>query len=141
MKKNSSQKPATQKSATPKLQTSAGNRTQGFLMSIWEPLDVLGQSLMGELWRTFYLSIQDAIALSLLLQIPSLFSHIIIGKDFSSLESCWQENALGISRYACFIMIASDFCLWIVLAGRIIGHFRLDLHQLRIKNRNGSSKP
>ena len=117
------------------------NHAQQILMKIWEPLDVLGQGLMGDMWRTFYLSIQDAIALSLILKMPSLVSHIIIGKDFSSLESCWQENALGISRYACFIIITSDFCLWIVLAGRIIGRFRSDIWELRRKDRNGSSKP
>ncbi|MDJ0735043.1 MAG: hypothetical protein QNJ47_13425 [Nostocaceae cyanobacterium] len=123
------------------LRTGSGKRTQQILMKIWEPLDVLGQGLMGDMWRTFYLSIQDAIALSLILKMPSLVSHIIIGKDFSSLESCWQENALGISRYACFIIITSDFCLWIVLAGRIIGRFRSDIWELRRKDRNGSSKP
>lgn len=136
MSQNPSQKPS-----APKLQTLAGRRTQRFLISIWEPLDVLGQALMGDLWRTFYLSIQDAIALSSLLQLPSLVSHIIIGKDFSSFESCWQENVLGVSRYACFIIITSDFCLWIVLAGRIIGRFLLDIHTLRRNNRNGSSQP
>ncbi|MGK7876596.1 MAG: hypothetical protein AB4426_25870 [Xenococcaceae cyanobacterium] len=47
----------------------------------------------------------------------------IIGKKFSSFDVCLQENALGVSRYACFIIVASDFLLWIVLAGRIVSRF------------------
>ncbi len=96
---------------------------------------------MGDLWRTVYLSVQDAIALSVLLQLPSLVGRIIIGKDFSSFDVCLQESALGISRYACFIIITSDFCLWIILAGRIIGRFWVDLRQLKRGTGHGSGKP
>jgi hypothetical protein len=123
------------------LKTATGKRTQQFLMNVWEPLDVLGHGLMGDLWRTVYLSVQDAIALSVLLQLPSLIGRVIIGKDFSSFDVCLQENPLGVSRYACFIIIASDFCLWIILAGRIIGRFWVDLRGLKRGNGNGSSKP
>jgi hypothetical protein len=123
------------------LKTATGKRTQQFLMNVWEPLDVLGHGLMGDLWRTVYLSVQDAIALSVLLQLPSLIGRVIIGKDFSSFDVCLQENPLGVSRYACFIIIASDFCLWIILAGRIIGRFWVDLRGLRRGNGNGSNKP
>jgi hypothetical protein len=104
-------------------------------------LDVLGQGLMGDLWRTVYLSVQDAIALGTLLQLPSLVGRIIIGKDFASFDVCLQENPLGVSRYACFIVVISDFCLWIVLAGRVLGRFWVDLRGLRRGNRNGSGKP
>lgn len=96
---------------------------------------------MGELWRTIYLSVQDAIALGVLLQLPSLVGKIIIGKDFSSFDVCLQENALGVSRYACFIIVTSDFCLWIILAGRIIGRFWVDLRHLLRDKKDGSHKP
>jgi hypothetical protein len=99
-------------------------------------LDQIGEGLMGALWRDVYLSIQDAIALSILLKLPSLVSRLIIGKDFSSFDVCLQENALGASRYACFIIVTSDFLLWILLAFRILGRFWADLRDLR----NGTRK-
>ena len=101
------------------------------MRNIWEPLDIVGKGVVGDLWRTVYLSIQDAIALSILLQIPSLIGRIIIGKDFSSFDVCLQENPLGASRYACFIIVMSDFCLWIILAGRVLGRFWADLRELK----------
>jgi hypothetical protein len=123
------------------LTTETGKRTERLLLNIWEPLDLLGQGLMGSLWRTVYLSIQGAIALGVLLKLPSLVGHIIIGKDFSSFDVCLLENALGVARYACFIIITADFCLWIILAGRIIGRFWADLLELKRGNGHGSNKP
>ena len=111
--------------------TAVGKQTQKIMRNIWEPLDIVGKGVVGDLWRTVYLSIQDAIALSILLQIPSLIGRIIIGKDFSSFDVCLQENPLGASRYACFIIVMSDFCLWISLAGRVLGRFWADLRELK----------
>ncbi|MFB2939390.1 hypothetical protein ACE1B6_29405 [Aerosakkonemataceae cyanobacterium BLCC-F154] len=88
---------------------------------------------MGDLWKTLCESIRDAIALSLLLQIPSLIGKWILGKEFSGFDACMLESPLGVNRYACFIIVASDFCLWFVLAGRIISRFLTDLNQLFIK--------
>ncbi len=100
-----SQKPPSKSSSLdPKLpdpKTKAGKFTQQLLLNIWETLDILGQGMMGDLWRTVYLSLQDAIALSVLLKIPSLIGHIIIGKDFASFDVCLQESPLGVPRYAC----------------------------------------
>lgn len=96
----------------------------------------MGKALMGDLWTTTYLSVQDAIALSILLQVPGLIGQWIIGKSFSDFSVCLQESALGPTRYACFIIVASDFLLWIVLAGRIIGRFWVDLRELR-KSKGG----
>jgi hypothetical protein len=107
-----------------------GKRIERFLDNILEPIDLVGQRLLGDLWKTFYLTIQDAIALGFLLQIPSFIGKIIIGKDFSSFDICLQENVLGPSRYACFIIVTSDFLLWIILAGRIIARFIVDLKNL-----------
>jgi len=90
------------------------------------------------------LSIQDPIALSVLLRIPSWIAQWIIGKDFSSFDVCLRENALGASRYACFIIVAADFLLWIILAGRIIGRFWAEVSHLRRSKGgtgHGSSKP
>ena len=49
------------------LKTETGKRAERLLLNIWEPLDVLGRGLMGDLWRTVYLLVQDAISLSLVL--------------------------------------------------------------------------
>ncbi len=78
---------------------------------------------MGDLWRTVYLSIQDAIALGILLQVPNFLGRIIIGKDFASFDLCLKESPLGVTRYACYIMVTSDFLLWILLFFRILGRF------------------
>jgi large-conductance mechanosensitive channel len=123
-----------------KPKTQSGQQTEKLLNNIWDSLDKIGKALMNDLWRTFYLSVQDAIALSCLLQIPGLIGHWILGKDFSSFDVCLQENPLGASRYACFIIVASNFLLWIVLAGRIVGRFWEDISCLWEdiqKNRQG----
>lgn len=109
-----------------KPETRLGKRTEQILKNLWEPLDLIGRSLAGELWRTLYLTIQDAIALSLLLRIPSAISYLIIGKSFSSFDVCLQESAFGASRYACFIIVISDFMLWMLLAFRLFGRFFAD---------------
>lgn len=114
----------------PELKTSTGKRMRAFLLNIWEPVDLLGQSLVGSLWKTLCLNIQDAIALALALQIPDLLGKLIIGKDFSSFNACWNESALGVSRYACYLIVMSDFALWIVLAGRVLGRSVIDIGDL-----------
>ena len=58
------------------LTTKTGKRTERLLLNIWEPLDLLGQGLMGSLWKSVYLSIQDATALGVLLKRPSRVSSV-----------------------------------------------------------------
>jgi hypothetical protein len=123
-----------QDSNLPKRKTKIGKKSEYWFLSIWESLDVVGSGLMGGLWKTVYLSVQDAIALSILLQLPSFIGRVIIGKDFSGFDVCLNESPFGVSRYACFIIVASDFCLWIILAGRIIGRFWADIRSLKEEN-------
>jgi hypothetical protein len=126
------------------LKTQWGIKTEALLEKISEPLDVVGSRLMGDLWRTFYLTVQDAIALSLILQVPGIIGQVILGKSFSSFDICPLENALGVNRYACFIIVASNFLLWMILAGRILGRFWADLSELQNSKRRkgiGSKKP
>jgi hypothetical protein len=118
----------------------AKTKTEEFLDKILEPLDTLGKRLMGELWQTFYLSIQDAIALGLLLQIPGLIGKLIIGESFSSFNICLKSEPWAVNRYACFVIVASDFLLWIVLAGRILGRFFVDFWKL-FPTKSGMKKP
>jgi hypothetical protein len=116
---------------SPPVTTKLGTFTQKVVMNVLEFVDQVLFALMGKLGRTVYGSIQDAIALGILLKLPSLIGEIIIGKDFSSFDICLKESAFGASRYACFIIVASDFLLWIVLTGRIIARFWADLKDLK----------
>lgn len=70
------------------VKTTWGKRTEKVLENIFEPLDLIGERIMGELWRTLYLTVQDAIALSLILQIPSAIGQWVLGKDFSGFDVC-----------------------------------------------------
>ena len=121
--------------------TAWGQKTEAFLEQICEPIDIIGSRLMGSLWRTFYETVQDAITLSLLLHVPGLIGQTILGKNFSGFDVCLEENWLSLNRYACFIIVGSDFFLWFILAGRMIGRFLADLSNLRNsgRGRNGSN--
>ena len=112
---------------SPPVTTRLGTFTKKVVMNVLELVDQVFYALMGRLGRIVYGSIQDAIAIGIILKLPGLISEIIIGEDFSSFNVCLQESPWGISRYACFIIVTSDFLLWIVLAGRIISRFRADL--------------
>ena len=116
---------------SPPVNTRSGTFIQKVVMNVLEIVDQVFYALMGKLGRTVYASLQDAIALSILLKLPGLIGQIIIGKDFSSFDICMKESPLGASYYACFIIVASDFLLWIVIAGRIIGRFWADLKDLK----------
>jgi hypothetical protein len=110
---NPQKPPASKLSQTPQsalFKTEWGIRTEAFLEKVSEPVDAVGRRLLGELWRTFYPTVQDAIALALILQVPSVIGQIILGKNFSSFDVCLSETPLGVNRYACFIIVASDFC-------------------------------
>lgn len=109
---------------------SIGQRTEKILENILIPLDIIGKKVLGSLWQTFYESVRDAFSLGLLLQIPSAVGRFIIGKDLTSYDVCLKENALGSSRYACYIIVTSDFLLWIILAGRILVRFLIDFKGL-----------
>ncbi|MBD1890638.1 hypothetical protein [Coleofasciculus sp. FACHB-SPT9] len=121
------------KSPASKIQLTPREKAEKVLAAVFDPVDVIGKAVMGDLWKTFYESVQDAIALSLLLQIPSLIGKWILGKEFSGFDVCMRESPFGVNRYACFIIVTSDLCLWIVLAGRVISRFLSDLNQLLAK--------
>jgi hypothetical protein len=131
----------TTRSDIPEPVTRSGKQTKQMLRGFWESLDHLGQGLMGDLWRTVYLSIQDAIALAVLLKLPSLVGQLIISKDFSSFDLCLKENPFGVARYACYIIVTSDFLLWILLGFRILGRFISGLREQwqDIKDKNDGS--
>jgi hypothetical protein len=112
--------------AKAKTKTTLGRTAETVLANIWEVIDLLGQSLMGELWRTVYFTVQDAIALAVLVRIPGVLSLWIAGKDFSSFDLCLKENPLGATFLACYLLVISDFATWIVLAARFSIRFLKD---------------
>jgi hypothetical protein len=133
-----------QKPSPPKTSTSGrksfANRTEKVLIAVLDPIDVIGDKVMGDLWRTFYLSVQDAISLACLIQIPSLIGKFIIGKEYNSFKVCLSEDALGSNRYACFVIVAADFGLWAVLAGRMLIRFIQDFMDLSKKQGGANGK-
>jgi hypothetical protein len=115
------------KSSSPN--TKFGQSMEILLQNITEPIDILGQQLMGDLWRTVCLTVQDAIALSILLELPGFLIKVLIHKDFSNFYQCQSENSSGISRYACYYSNISSFCLWIILSARLFSRFWSDLKE------------
>jgi hypothetical protein len=127
----SQQPPLPQKPPLPgRASRSRSDRTEKLLIAILDPIDIIGQKLMGDLWRTFYLSVQDAIALACILQIPSFIGKVIIGKEFNSFTVCLTQDAWGPNRYACFVMLIGEFSLWAVLAARVLARFIQDFISL-----------
>jgi hypothetical protein len=121
-------------------QKGVDRKSQHILRGFWEFLDQLGSCLFGDLWRMVYVTTQDALALSVLLTIPSWVGQRF-GKDFSSFDLCPKENPWSVVRYACYIIVTSDFLLWILLAFRIFGRFSAECHEQwqRLKGRNDGS--
>lgn len=97
------------------------------LKETWVPIDAVGNAIVGDLWPTLYKSVQDSIALGLLLRIPSFIGALIIGKDYTGLDVCFEEGLWDVSRYSCFVIVISDILLWSVLGGRILGRFLVDI--------------
>ncbi len=73
---------------SPPVTTRSGTFTKKFVMNVLELVDQVFYALMGKLGRTVYGSIQDAIAIGILLKLPGLIGEKIIGKDFSSWDIC-----------------------------------------------------
>ncbi|MEO1686185.1 MAG: hypothetical protein AAFS06_23380 [Cyanobacteria bacterium J06631_12] len=97
-------------------------------------LHVIGKRVFGPLWMTFFESVQDAIALGLLVKIPTLLSIWVLKKEFSGWNVCWaQYGVWDTSRYACFAVVLSDYTLWAVLIPRILCRFLRDLKKLSSK--------
>lgn len=95
-------------------------------------IHVIGNRLLGPLWITFFESVQDAVALGCLVQIPSFLSKIILGgKEFTGLNMCWANGSLwSVSNYACTAVVLSDYTLWAVLIFRILFRCYRDLKKL-----------
>lgn len=101
--------------------------TEEFLNTIWELLDTVGKKIFGELWESIYLTVQDGIGLYIIVHIPSLIMLAFFGKTFFSYSVCLSvEDYLSPIRAGCFVIVTADFCVWMVLAGRIIGRFLED---------------
>jgi hypothetical protein len=116
------------------------DRIDKFLTNVFDVIDVVGKKILGGWWETVYLSIQDALAMGLLIQVPDKLGHLITGKTFNSLDACAQEGSWGnVNRYVCFVMVSSNFILWFILAARIIIRNILDFKKLRHLGSNNNA--
>ncbi|WP_083305298.1 hypothetical protein [Moorena producens] len=100
---------------------------RNLMQHIWTSVDKLGKALLGDMWRSVYLSLQDAIALLVILYIPSLIGQLILTNTFLDFSVC-MESAIGVQFYASLIIGAANFLLWILMAGRIIGRLWADFN-------------
>lgn len=114
-----------------------------FLTIVFDDIiDVVGSKLLGDLWETLYLSIQDALVLGLLMQVPDKVGYWITGRKFTGLDMCIQEDSwLSVNRYVCFVMVLSNFALWGVLAARIFVRCVQDLRKLRQRSGSNVQQP
>lgn len=98
--------------------------TKRFLSKLWGPIDELGKVFFGELWQDVYLSIQDALALSVLVKLPAAVNDWVLGgESFSSFSTCIKEEVGNPNQLACFVVVGSTFLFWLLLAGRLLGRF------------------
>lgn len=98
-------------------------------------MDEIGKAVLGDLWRTLYLTLQDAIALALILKIPDALGALIIGEQFSSLKVCLKYDLFNPTRFACSVIVLSNYLLWILMAARILGRFWADLRNSSNNNK------
>lgn len=90
------------------------------MQHIWTSVDKLGKALLGDMWRSVYLSFQDAIALLVILYIPSLIGQLILSNTFLDFSVC-LDSTIGVQFYGSLIIGAANFLVWILIPGRIIG--------------------
>jgi hypothetical protein len=117
-------------SPPPKPKTPLGRKVENFFITISDPIDVIGSKVFGDLWRQLYMAVQDAIALAFLLKVPGAVGALVVGKDFTGWDVCMKLNPYSVEFFACFIIVASDFSLWVLLLGRMLGRF---LSEWRVK--------
>ncbi|NEO20342.1 MULTISPECIES: hypothetical protein [unclassified Moorena] len=111
-----------------RLVTWPGKFTNKLLINIWEPLDQIGKALIGDLWRDVYLTIQDAIGLSILYVIFGWIFQSITKENFTGFDQCvgtW--NVWEVNRYFCLVVVLLAFSSCITLSGRIVKRFLKDL--------------
>ncbi len=91
------------------------------LNCLWNPIDTIGQSVIGDLWPIAYETTQDSIAVGFLYIVPGKVVKLLVGNDFSSLNQCLEiGDRTSIYRYSCFVIVAAGFSLWIVVAARLV---------------------
>lgn len=99
-------------------------------------IHVIGQRVLGPLWLTLFESIQDAVVLGLLFQIPGSLYKWTAGASFPGLDVCWiDHNVWSTSRYACFTVVLSDYAVWAVLVPRVLFRVFRDIKKLLIEKR------
>ncbi|NJL40786.1 MAG: hypothetical protein HC899_31655 [Leptolyngbyaceae cyanobacterium SM1_4_3] len=80
----------------------------------------------AELWQQVWEEIQEAIALALILYVPTLISKLILGQEYEppqDFNKCSTSGPSSVESYACYTIVISDFLLWIGIAGRVLFRF------------------
>lgn len=133
----SAPEPLPPKAHGPGGKTRLAKKVDRLMTSVLEPIDVVGKHLLGEWWRQIVAATQDAIAISVLLLIPSWIFETL-DHDFSTLGDCWDflysANIISWSTLAnfdpkaiaCTAVIAADCCFWLLFFGRTIARFLVE---------------
>jgi len=113
---------------------SPSERIERCLEAIFSFINPVGRRLFGRNWenaclttqdRVFdiYLLVLDTAFLYGVLAISSSIGDYIYDKDFSGYSSCYLEDPLSSTRYACTIIVTLDLWFWTLILGRGIGRF------------------
>ncbi|NEZ57845.1 hypothetical protein DXZ20_19790 [Leptolyngbyaceae cyanobacterium CCMR0081] len=102
------------------------------LLILWDPINILGTCLMGQrLWSQVTEEVREAIALCLLLQLPDLIGQLILQENFSSLIMC-PKDIWSVNRYACIVIVTSDYLLWLTIGARILTRSIINIRSIFI---------
>lgn len=111
-------------SHAPGAQTVLGKLFKLLLGNVEEAIQLVGITLMGQLWPRVYATIQDAIAISVLQRVPGFISSQIAGINFQDFDTCiTQESFTSVGFYACCVIVSSKISLWVVLGARVARRF------------------
>ena len=95
-----------------------------------ESINSVGSFLLGDLWKTFCLSVQDALAVGLVLLLPRLIGSILQYGEFERISDCHTLDIDSPRTLACYVIVSSGFLAWILIAGRFLGRFIKDFRAL-----------
>jgi len=120
--------------------STSSEKLEKLLDSIFSPIDVLGKKLLGGLWCPIYLSVQDAIALSLLFHLPGWIIEKMLNEKFYQFDACLIHPPYSVRRYACLTFVTGDFLTWIAILVRIVIRFVMSFKEFTPRNFNNRKK-
>ena len=104
-----------------RIRTRLAKRVHKFFLRVTEPIDVVGEFLLGDWWRLIALQVQDAVAIGFLLWVPNhVFAFVSLGMNFSDLNSCLAIELSSPTFLACISVLAGEYCFWLLYGGRTL---------------------